>query len=649
MSGPFFHVCSPREVGLARFVVARLGRPEWLDVPWVHGSASLDLTRDIVEDPADFPRTLMAEANLVSLALRTGALHRVPDLFLNVRSFAFYPSVAHAHLTQLLLAKGFQQRLVPENERDEVAREPSPAEARKALFGWLSGPPDTPVARELFCEWCEDDPAHAAVRLSENSALLAIFTEAKSEHPRLAEVASRLALHVPPGKAAALLSACAKAGLTPAQLKAVAAKVPCIAGDPPYLTAAAARAMYPRCAPETKSKLLQQHGALHDLGVEEADATLRAVVAPLVSTPAHVATLSTDPDPAVRAALSRNQRVDGATLERLASADDASDDVAFSVAKHPKAEGRTLLRYVTHTRDDVRSALAQHAALPLEAVRELARDASFVVRLNIAKRPELPVEERLALKLDPHASVRAVAIAADPGASADELASVPAQTRQEVRMALIKSSTDPALLAAFSTDSSNGVRMAVAHNARTPLEVLERLSREADGYVRGAVAANPAAGAAILGRLAVDQVHQIRPIAAASLGKLRKAQQGSAPESSEIPPEIEEVLLDPLAGPRRELARQRELGRAVLEVLCDDADTKVRSLLVRSKATPPDLLDRLASDPDSVVRASVAATPRASEQALALLVDDESFGVRAAARARWAKSHAAPAKRKAKK
>ncbi|MBL8741391.1 MAG: hypothetical protein JNK04_09860, partial [Myxococcales bacterium] len=572
MNGPFFHVCSPRDVGLARYVLARLRRPEWLDIPWVHGTASLDLERDIVEDPADFPRPLMAEASLVSLALRTGALHRVSDMFLGVRSFAFYPAVTHAHLTQLLLAKGFQQRLVPESDREEVAREPSPREARKALFGWLSAPPDTPVSRELFWEWCEDDPAHAAMRLSESSTLLAIFAEAKADHPRLAETASRLAPQVPPGKAFAFLAACAKAGLTPGQLKDVVAKAPRFTGDPPYLTAAAARAMYPRCAPETKKKLLQQHGSLHDLGVAEADAALRAVVAPLVSAPAHIAALSTDPDPAVRAALSGNQRVDGATLDRLANADGASDEVALAVAKHPKAEGHTLMRYVTHPRDDVRSSIAQHTRLPLDAVLQLARDASSVVRLSIARRPDLPVDRRLAFKLDPHASVRAVAIAADPGASADELSSVPAETRQDVRLALIKVSTDPVLLAAFSMDSSNGVRIAIGHNAHTPTEVLDRLSREVDGYVRGAVAANPAAGATILGRLAVDQVPQIRPIAAASLGKLRKAQQVSAPDSNEIPPEIEEVLLDPLAGPRRELTRQRELGRAVLEILCDDAD-----------------------------------------------------------------------------
>ena len=168
MAGPYFNICSPREVGLARYVVGRLGRSDWLDTQWVHGTAPLDLDRDIVEDANDFPPALMAEASLVSLALRVGAVNSVPDMFLSVRTFAFYPAVARERLIELLSAKGFQERHFVVGERDRIEREPAAKEARAMLFNSLHALPTTPLVSELFWEMCDEDPSRAAKLLSES-------------------------------------------------------------------------------------------------------------------------------------------------------------------------------------------------------------------------------------------------------------------------------------------------------------------------------------------------------------------------------------------------------------------------------------------------------------------------------------------------
>ncbi len=648
MAGPYFNICSPREVGLARYVVGRLGRSDWLDTQWVHGTAPLDLDRDIVEDANDFPPALMAEASLVSLALRVGAVNSVPDMFLSVRTFAFYPAVARERLIELLSAKGFQERHFVVGERDRIEREPAAKEARAMLFNSLHALPTTPLVSELFWEMCDEDPSRAAKLLSESpSTASSVFAHATNDRDALARNTKRLAAHVPAAKAMSFLAACAKGALDQELLQELTALVPAFSGDPPSLATPVARATYGKCSRETKKKLLERDPKLFDLGVADGHAEVRAFVAPRVTQPAHIATLSADPDASVRFALVMNARVDAATLDRIAGADELPDHAALAFAKHPNSTPALLLRLVAHPRADVRSALASHPALPPEAARALMKDSSAVVRLVIVKRGDLPHEQRALLKHDEDSGVRAVAIAGDPSATPEELATVPEHVRMDTRSLVARTSQDPMLLATFAADHAQSVRITVGLNEHTPRETLEQLSRDPDGYVRGAVAGNPAAGSEILGRLAVDEVHQIRQAAASSLGKLRRAC-GDAAKDTEIPPEIEEVLVDPMAPPRRELARQKDLGRAVLEALSDDADTKVRSLVVRSKSTPADLIDRLACDADVTVRVAVAASPRASARALALLIDDERFAVRRQARERLSKLEAA-GKRKAKK
>lgn len=657
MSGAnLFNVSFPRDVGLARFVLERLGRPQWLDVPWVHASAKLELQADIVEDLADFPPAVMAEADLVSLALRLGVMGSMPELSWRVNTFAFYPTATREQLTKLLVARGFEEQRVPAAEHEKIALEVQPHQARSTILGSMFRISDTPLARALFWEHCDESPESGATLFANLTPWSAIFAAKDMEQELVLRAAKKVAPHVTAARGATFVSLCAKV-MSPAKLEELAKEVPNYAGDPPALSSAVARSIFARSAPETKKKLLERDAKLHDLGVASPSPTIRAHVAPHLTEPALMRALTTDTDPKVRAALAKNPRLESAALEALARAatesptkDEATDgDLALALAKHPNSASETLVRYVGHPRDDVRASLAKRAALPIEATLALANDTSPAVRLEIVKRPDLPPARRLAFKLDEDPTVRAYAIAGDPAASADELATVTQAIRSETRMAIAKASTDPALLAAFATDTDRNVRIIVGQHASTPIDVLDRFSRDPDGYVRGGVAVNVAAGATILGRLAVDEVHQVRQMAAASLGKLRKASvKEGAVAGDEIPGEIEEVLVDPMAPPRRELTRQKELGRAVLDALVDDADVKVRALLVRSKATPEDLLDRLATDADPSVRTSVASSPRASAKALAVLVDDESFAARESARERMKKLQSAKPK-KAKK
>jgi len=642
-----FHVSCPHESGLARWVLRWLGRPEWDRVPWVHADGPIGLDGEIAEDSSDFPAAMMDQAAAVSVALRESIGKRVPHLF--ATNFAFYPTLSASELSTLLRAKGFQELAASAEVHAAVACEPDDLDAMcELLSSWDVQPA---FAQQLMLELLQRSPQRAArvVNTPFGLSFGRLLDETAVPREAIAAAVTQLAALLPPGVTGNMLSACAKAKDGKLLVKAFLAGATRMPLELPHMDTETFRMVFPRCGPKTKLSLLKRDSQLVDLGVSDTDATVRTAVAPTVSDRAHIAALLSDGELSVSIGLARNARLDSDDVAQLSTRlpHDAGGGLALALARHASASEATLAPLARHPREDVRSLVARHPNAGGEAIEQLSCDSSEGVRAGVASRGDLSDGARTRLRQDGERSVSLAAIAGDKNASDTELATVPHSLRIPIREEIAKVSTDSEYLARFALDAASGVRLAVAANHTTPQATLHALCGDGDGYVRAAVASHPNATPEMLGRLAVDSIHQVRQAAARSLGKTRKPDAGPGSIDDPLPPEIEEVLLDPMAAPRRELSRQKHVPAAVVAALAEDPDIKVRKQLVRSSATPPEVLDRLALDSTGAVRALVAACPRVSRAALAMLVDDESFAVRAIARARAAKQK--PAKQKSAK
>ena len=639
-----YHIALPSQCGLARFVLRRLAREQWLEVPWVHATGPLELHDAIPEDPADFPRATMIEAGVVSSALRQAFSPFWQDF--EVSQYSFWPTTTLETLDAILQSKGHTRAAVKPSlgteAKSAIAQEPTALEATRRLLS-LWWPTPASFLQPLICDLIESDfEAALALLEAHQSHLAACFSEqADVPRARVAEALAMIGPRLSQAARATLLGGLSSAKDPVALVQALVTASHPLGGSPPALTIAVAREVFPNSRLETKLKLLQRDGRLTDLGVKDAHSEVRAAAARSASAATDIAVLLADPAEKVRVALAKNGRLSSHHLEALSRtvfSPGARAEVELDLARNPKTPPEVLAHLAKSERVDVRCAAAGHEQLSESSMEELSRDSADTVRQRVVRRGDLPDRLRECLLRDSVDVIRFLALAGASNSTDAELSQLDGTLRVELREAVSRNTKDPHKLVRFAADSAQSVRQLVGANAATPLAILEQLSRDANGYVRGAVASNVAAGAEVLGRLSVDPTPQVRTAAAASLGKLRAvAPQAATLESVQVPPELEEVLLDPIAASRRELARQRNLPRAVLEALAEDADLKVRLQLVRAVSTPPDLLELLCTDADSEVRAAVAACPRSSVAALSQLAQDENLHIRALALEQMAK------------
>jgi hypothetical protein len=149
-------------------------------------------------------------------------------------------------------------------------------------------------------------------------------------------------------------------------------------------------------------------------------------------------------------------------------------------------------------------------------------------------------------------------------------------------------------LAALSKDTDRDVRLRVAGNPFTPLEMLMILAEDSDNSIQIAVA-----------------------------------------ENSTVPDLIREQLLDRCskhldAGVRHGAAKNPKATLPLLEVLSTDIDEWVRSAVAANRSTPLHALERLSKDSASSVRATVAKNPTTPTSVLEKLGSDSNGDVKIA-------------------
>ena len=268
---------------------------------------------------------------------------------------------------------------------------------------------------------------------------------------------------------------------------------------------------------------------------------------------------------------------------------------------------------------DVRQAVARNAASPADVVARLATDVSSLVRRAALERPELRVEDVVALVGDDDANVRADALGhihCPPDLARQQKA---LDEGRRVRVEVLRVAMSGALprrvsvakhpqvttkqLAVLATDQAWQVREAVASNAQASVDLLVSLADDDDRDVRRAVAAHPRTPEDILHRLFGDPSDMVRKqvLAHPTLGDHNRARAMSA-----------------LA--RRSARAGSPLGRAsaASSTLVPVADLRRRRLwqsvdfwvrfgVAMNPQTPPAILRRLASDGQTAIREAAKA------------------------------------------
>lgn len=224
-----------------------------------------------------------------------------------------------------------------------------------------------------------------------------------------------------------------------------------------------------------------------------------------------------------------------------------------------------------------RLAAAKDQETPADALQVLANDQDPHVRRAVADNSTTPAETRLALADDQDQSVRSAAahrIRFFDGELAPETLAAFARSQHEFARAAAAERASVEMLRILARDKGEAVRLAVACNSSTPVEVLTALADDHEAEVRG-TAVRKIIWAATLAR-GVDTA-VIRTLARCQYASSRQA----VAASSAAPEEV-------------------------LRGLAHDGDTLVRQAVASNVRTPKEALAALADDPEKSVRACVA-------------------------------------------
>ena len=164
--------------------------------------------------------------------------------------------------------------------------------------------------------------------------------------------------------------------------------------------------------------------------------------------------------------------------------DDPSDMIPYAIAQHPWLDEPTLARLAGHKYGYTRINVAQHAHAPVAILRALLDDPFTMVRRTALARRELDA-----------ATLRARADAAD------------SDSRWGVADNPI---APPDLLERLARDGERWVRRAVLGNPATPAHVVDALIADPDPEVRKHGALRPDAAPPLLDRLAADSDDTVR-------------------------------------------------------------------------------------------------------------------------------------------
>lgn len=291
-----------------------------------------------------------------------------------------------------------------------------------------------------------------------------------------------------------------------------------------------------------------------------------------------LAKLAKEKNEEIRAAVAKNRNTPSEILFALAK--DKSDDVRGNVADNPSSS-MEIIKILCRDKDYlIRGSIALREDISGEIFDILSKDSDEWVRENVAENREVPEEVLKVLSKDSNSSVRDAAL-----------------KNSNLADGLIKSFENPV-----------GVKLRLAENASTPIDVLETLSTDGESiYFEGkstslmaAVAGNPSITDSLMGKLMKSKNDQVKQALAGN-------------------PSLTSNYLDVLVAESRK------------KIAAGKWDYNNRDLelgLARNQSAPMGYLIELTGHLDSWIVAAVASNPSLPPAQLAVLSDSESLHVR---------------------
>jgi hypothetical protein len=129
--------------------------------------------------------------------------------------------------------------------------------------------------------------------------------------------------------------------------------------------------------------------------------------------------------------------------------------VKISAAHNPKTPISILAQLAEDADAVIRSYVSNNPSLPLDLLLELVRDPDEKVRKSASNNPNLPLDSLLELTLDPSVDVRINLV----------------EYRDKRQVAI-------PIFAKLANDESEKVRVAIAKNPNTPIEILDQLAQD---------------------------------------------------------------------------------------------------------------------------------------------------------------------------
>lgn len=253
-----------------------------------------------------------------------------------------------------------------------------------------------------------------------------------------------------------------------------------------------------------------------------------------------------------------------------------------------------------HGAMSLKHGIARNPGASLRILDTLARDESSYVRYGLEQNPQAP---QSALRTCYELYGVSSNLAENPNTPKDILEECSRAEDANIREAVARNeSTSPDVLNMLANDSSEYVRATVAENPNTPQETLERLSYDESKAIRHSVAKNPSITRAIATELFADteEVHEglaLNPSTPKEiLDKLAKA--------------VDEYIRIYVASNKNTAAETLE---EMISSPTAPLYTRIVIAIGENPNTPPRLLRFLSGNPDRFIREAIARNPKISE------------------------------------
>ena len=256
----------------------------------------------------------------------------------------------------------------------------------------------------------------------------------------------------------------------------------------------------------------------------DSELTVRSAVARSPYTPAVIAvplleSLAETKDVIVRGLVAENTHTPLPVLSKLAK--DKVDSVRSQVASNPKTPVPILEKLAQDRNQLVRGAVAGNINTPIPVLDLLATDRNSSIRSEAARNPQLPryVAEKLAKDKNPLARRR---IAENPATPAAVLEMLALDKDESVQDAVASNPHTPAHVLEtllLLPDERDDLWDAIAGNVGTPTSILESLACAAERRLRLCVARNPSSPVEVLKLLSADSIPLVSGMARQKLAE----------------------------------------------------------------------------------------------------------------------------------